>query len=413
MAVAPCTLCLGGNPESEDGVTVTIYVKIGDGAWTLAPTNQYVAIGATVGYMVTAFDDVDNAIDVEWLSPNWGQILDVDDQDDDGSDGIIYVTGEAYGDGSHIVMANCQYTYAYVNLDIVACYFGEMPKRITPGDDQAVSVDIEPDLTGTGHNVQFSVHQTYGGSSGSGAIAPYSLADDETVTITAGNQTAASDPPGQFKESLYGLAKLDGTSECGISDGFTVCAHPSGLSFNQCSEFKTTTQVPPYLQALGIGTFAVGGFFATAWTSDSGDPDDLDQVEAAEVVSAALDKTGVYEDLEITKGESGWMAVPEKVIDSHVHNNWLATIFLRIDAEGPGHAAFDQVFQFRCKRCGNAPEPVPNSGHLVQFAVSTPGETEVLFETWKSGKAVTVDGVTSGASATPLGFGPDPVVLRE
>lgn len=253
------------------------------------------------------------------------------------------------------------------------------PKSVRPGGEYAVMATITPPLTGSGHNVQFTVT---GGSGDNGTATITANMPRQTsgpVTVKGGDQTAVGHAGG-----LKIQAALDGTALCGESNGFSVCAHPNAV-------LSGPVHAP-------INTTYAGMEINITIRSDSGTDTDLDQVMDSEHVPQSNGATGSGEN-GLTAETGGYQQATTVPPDQHV----VAKTYIidRFDNHGgAGSMNFDQVDSFYCKRCGmqeaNA-VVIPNSGHTVTFSWWTTGGNSILMKAKKVAHACTVGAFTSAA----------------
>jgi hypothetical protein len=273
-----------------------------------------------------------------------------------------------------------------------------MPNRIPPQEWTKIQVTLGVDLTKSGENLIYAVA---GQSELNGKVVFQSKGDGEAPRVYGPGSgplwikgTSQTAPPGAGQPSNAGnlhitvsaydqpMAKTG--AEKGRSAGFSVAAIPT----DYLSEYKDTKELPE--GNVGIRT-------ADSWQSDSdpkveGSVATLDQVQISEVVSEAMEKTGIFKDATIKLEKSGYDKATEFVFDKHyIPKTALAN---------PGGSFFvDQLSKFKDMRTGAADVAVPNSGYRITFTVSLQGGQWKL-RVEKVGREVTVKDRDTGKMLT-------------
>jgi peptidoglycan hydrolase-like protein with peptidoglycan-binding domain len=220
-----------------------------------------------------------------------------------------------------------------------------MPASIPPGKTYMVQVTVTPPLVG-GEFIELAIINT-SAANGNATISPARISQSALVTVTGVVQTE----PGNAGK-LQIQAKLNGSIVKATSDGFSVCAHVSGLQ----EEFREDID----------NTGGVGIRVRTVNESDSGNLADLTQAKVSEVVDNITRNEPPF------GGGSGFVnnskylqAIPPAgkiAVDDHVEP--------RPSAGPKGMAEKLQLHMFMCLRCGATDKAVPNSGFDIIHTVT-------------------------------------------
>jgi hypothetical protein len=247
-----------------------------------------------------------------------------------------------------------------------------MPDSVPPSKTYEVEVTVANWIAEcSGKHIDLSIANT-SNDNGTATISPAQIADNGTfkVTVTGGDQTK----PGNGGK-LKIQAKLNGAVKA-ESPGFTVCAHPIDL----INAF-----------AGDVNGGAVGMRVSVAWHSDSGTFTDLDEAEFSEVVKPGPRNSPPFATLaSSTQVNSGYMASNlTGLVDTHTTG--------RPSAGPAGSNNFDQLFIFKCHRCGANDKNQPNSGFNIIHEVFQVGAT------WKHHVRKVGATVTIGANTSQPG----------
>jgi len=211
----------------------------------------------------------------------------------------------------------------------------------------------------------------------------------------------------QTKDSNHaGNLIINGTWEGGglaQSAGFSVCAHPFELGFEDMSTFYDEHK----------GECVVGAIMNWNYRSDSGQINDLGKIVVIEKVRLHQ-KTGSFSGSNINVVAQQTPKTPKDMNDNHVDINGHPAKHARerFEDDGMGSLIFHQMAIFSCERCGMASDEfvaIPYSGYEITlqagYTIQGPdGPTLVeAFRVTKNYASVSVDGFStdSGASMTP------------
>ena len=264
-----------------------------------------------------------------------------------------------------------------------------VPDRIPPRANTPVTLQVMPDLTGSGQLVRF-MPMNNGATNGDFTLDGAAMEDLTTTTVANLSGTVQTAPTGGLGGGNAGnleiVAMVRGQANA-ISPGFTVAALPSGMVESSGGPITTCSGVPCYGLAANVVV-----------NSDSGVPGDLDQVDFSEQV-AVDSETGNLVGLGGGRN-SGYLSVTGgPYADSH-------TTGIHPWTDAAGTQVLDQTHIFRDKRTGVNNIPIPQSGYNINrnvFATPAPGMGFSL-KTSKGGAATTANGYSSTAGAPAVAF---------
>jgi len=225
-----------------------------------------------------------------------------------------------------------------------------MPDSVPPTKTYEVEVTVS-NWSGhcAGKQISLTVTNT-NSDNGTATVSPAQVSGNGTfkVTVTGGDQTKPGHG-GQLKID----AELDGAVKA-ESAGFTVCAHPIDLINTLAGD---------------VDGSSVGMRVTVAWHSDSGTFDDLDQTAFSEVVKPGPRNSPPFASLASSRQvNSGYLPGNSTgLVDTHTTG--------RPRAGPAGTNSFDQLFMFKCGRCGAVDKSQPNSGFNIIHEVYQAGST--------------------------------------
>jgi hypothetical protein len=254
-----------------------------------------------------------------------------------------------------------------------------MVDRIPPRVDTPIPIQVTPSLSGSGLSVTLVVlnqDENHGSITLDGLDRDI-VTSSRTVNFRGVGQTA---PTEGFSAGNAGQLKLvvqvRGTDTV-QSNGFSVVAIPENWTDVFLSKDKGKRR---------------GFKVQDGWSSDSGDPLDLDAVDISEEIETAA-ATGVFARRGRRILTSGYLSATIPSSDDHsVPLSWVR--------KPGGTLTLNQTSVFRDRRTGSVGIPVTNSGYLIMHtAFRDPRTGRMEITTTKQGDAVTADGFFSSAGA--------------
>jgi len=293
----------------------------------------------------------------------------------DSGDGWITMNGTMAEGGEYSVWAGADAATATFGLNIVELGVTDSPaeNRVPPTKPITWTFDINVDLSGAGHDVQFDITQDDGANSGSATVTDGTpLVSDGPVEVTGETQTAPG-TGGQYKNGLHLRARFDAVDSLGSvpqGTGFTVCAHPTNLTNSNKSNLS------------GRYGFRVD----VTQDSDSATHTDLDQVLLHEVVD--------YPTVPNPPFTGTWSDFTEPALPGGVSGDSSGTDTHSCAYSGvssppsAGDFTADQDYEFHCKRCmtnpGSGANWVPLRSYTIKREVQQNG-ANWEFTTTKTG----------------------------
>jgi hypothetical protein len=274
----------------------------------------------------------------------------------------------------------------------------DMDDRIPPRVDTPIDVTITPDLSGSGQSVNLYVQSGNGNYEGVTIDGQTTKGPDMTSSDTVDLSATGQTNPGDDRD--LSLAVQVGGQTTVLSNGFSVAAIPIGVK---------ETAGPAQTEAdFNHGQEPAAGFDVNVtWQSDSGNVEDLDEVQFSEVVSLSAG-TGVFASLnsdQLIHGTYLWLN--GFTLDNHTVN--LQQVMNAVgQGETDGEIEVDQVHEFWDHRTDSKDIPVPDSGYIITHTAIVVGDT-VEITTTKEGAAGSVGSISTGPGETA----PDPIELTQ
>jgi hypothetical protein len=228
-----------------------------------------------------------------------------------------------------------------------------LPKSVPLNGTGGEQVEITPDLSGSPYQVDLDVHDGGDPDAGAASVAPGELKKSGMVQIRGVRQT---DPNNKLQLRLR--AKI-GNRVAALSapdDWFSVCAHPLSIAYTYDREFPGIF-VPKYGAPVWGQGYALNVPGVTI-SSDSGKPEDLDQVQLAEDVKVGPG-TGFFPLTHPSDTSTSYGPCLGKYLDYHAFPGSAADLHRLFNQalgnQASGDAGYEvtyQVIRFACARCG-------------------------------------------------------------
>ncbi len=292
----------------------------------------------------------------------------VDDVSITGSTG-----GQQVGSDS-LTVVNVDVPQDIRNTDTPASMRDRIPPRMTT----PISIQVTPNLSGSDQFVTLKVTGQNIDSTGLVILNGGSLnqsakvTSSGTVNLLGVNQTV---PSTTFNGSNYG--QLGGNAgklnlvvgvhgeDAISSNGFSVAAIP-------VKDVETLAEPSTYVGRLGDGRRVVGIEVLDTFTSDSGDPSDLDQVYVKEQVQSDPDQeTGVFQGAKPVNSDFVInVKNPTELLDASQPQADYHTVTVSAFRAKGGKATASQTLTFVDARTGSFDIPMGNSGYIITKEVS-------------------------------------------
>jgi hypothetical protein len=256
---------------------------------------------------------------------------------------------------------------------------------VAPTKQQAVGVSFTPSNATVAGQITFDILNS-GGNNGTATVTANATLSgtNYVVTVTGGTQTAVGSA-GNLK-----IRAKCGTTELKQSSGFSVCAQPSVVT---TAVQTPTNQYQTVYNFNYQGVLYMGMIHSLTLTSDSGTLLDLDKISVSE-----LNKEVQRNNPPFTAG--GIVALGYDLASNYPKSDLHGAAQVTLVCGPVGTFTVDQLFEFKCERCGAVDIAVPQSGfrlvHQV-FQGNTPAEWG--YKVTKSAVGVTIGTLTTGAGA--------------
>lgn len=202
-----------------------------------------------------------------------------------------------------------------------------LPNSVSPGKTATVFISINPSFTIPGHNISLDVINC-NVSNGIAAISGNAiLTNSGKITIIGVGQTSPGSA-GQIKIR----ARLDGVTQCAISNGFSICAHLNNFEVKEFTP-QGSTLIVDY-----------------SWKSDSGNLKDLDAGRVVEIVTYDSSANPYFPQ---SPPFSGWYPNPSSDNPSQGQNGGLSDSHSSSFIAPYAAASFiaHQTYVWKCDRC--------------------------------------------------------------
>ncbi|MFH1823922.1 MAG: hypothetical protein ABH873_01685 [Candidatus Firestonebacteria bacterium] len=250
---------------------------------------------------------------------------------------------------------------------------GAGPNSLPPTKTSAVFVSIIPSFAGAPHDICFHVSNR-DANNGMATISTESFKRTDSGAITVLGGSTQTNPG--YAGNLKIVAKLNGVKQCAISNGFSVCAHPSAIT--------NTLLATNLVYGLRVNI---------AITSDTGVIDDLNKCEFTELITysaisnppfgsnggSPLPESGTTQRLPTTP----YVCNAQGLYDTHKHPSSLVCT-----PPSTGSYTVTQKYQFKCLRCGSVWTDIFSGYYGITYSIYNSKPTPVIglrFKTKKEG----------------------------
>lgn len=256
----------------------------------------------------------------------------------------------------------------------------DLPFSLPPGGQTDVNVTIAPSLAGSGHSFTFDVINCSADNGTATVVGNSIRTSDGTIRLQGLQQTEEG-----HAGSLEIRARFDGTTECAVSSGFSVCAHPLEVRFTYTGIDSPIVRNGKEYWGASYNLELVAG--------DGQGLLDCDKTKMAENIDI-VSRTGLW--VGIPLFESGvFHATLAGNLDHHITGGAATAAEEKtlMDAAGfDGYCIVDQYFRYSCSRCGIAENltggpMVPTSGFRITKTMSKDAAGKYWFHVKKEGKA--------------------------
>ncbi|NBC11343.1 MAG: hypothetical protein GVY24_06340 [Planctomycetes bacterium] len=271
---------------------------------------------------------------------------------------------------------------------------------ITFGENWPASQELDLEvINGNADNGEALLSATQGANYAAAITVQKPQGEDEiTIYVKGITQTKDGDHAGNL--IIEGTWDGGGSAQ---SAGFSVCAHPFELGFENMRNFYDEYK----------GTCAVGAMMDWDYRSDSGQINDLGKSVVIEKVRLH-NKTGSFSNSNIGVNIQQEPETPKEMNNNYVDFNGHPAKHARerYNDDGVGTLVFHQMAVFSCNRCGMASDnfaAIPNSGYEITlqagYTIQGPDGPVAIeaFRVTKDQASVSVDGYSteSGAQMNP------------
>jgi hypothetical protein len=249
----------------------------------------------------------------------------------------------------------------------------------------AITIQREPDAPKD--PVLFEVGSSSASNGAASVVGARSLSETGVIYVQGDAQTEP-DSSGHLV-----IRALRAGNLVGVSDGFSVCAHPICVVNGPQFEIITLDHIDSDNSQVGLKVWL-------RLPSDSGIDADLTGVQEMEIVADAYDFTGATTKAP-KSGNSKWQQAHQVEPDRHRFRADVMNGNDQIHLKGKeGGWSNDQLDVFYCTRCGMveaAPAPIPNSGYRVTRVFSTIADNRLQMLLRKHPQACCIRGLQTEA----------------